>query len=191
MTEIGPVSYACPHSSEVLHILETEFLPEVVDPLTLEPVPVGGQGELVLTNFGRSASPLLRYRTGDLVQASSEPCGCGTLNMGLLGGIRGRVDDMVVVRGVNLHPSAVEAVLNQFQGIAEYRVALYTERSMWEVAIQIEPSEEVSSPNALRDEVEAALRATFNLRIPVVVVSLGTLPRFEMKSRRWVRTDLR
>ena len=100
----------------------------------------------------------------------------------------GRVDDMVVVRGVNLHPSGVETVLHQFSQIAEYRVLLTTKRAMSEIAIEIEPREGERTGTQLSQEIETALRAVFNLRIPVTAVEQGTLPRFEMKAKRWVRT---
>lgn len=190
MTEIGPVTYECPAQQGVLHILEESFIPEVVDPATGKGVSYGEKGELVLTNLGRVGSPLLRYRTGDLVQAEApSPCVCGRCDMALRGGILGRVDDMVVVRGVNLYPSAIEAALRSFPEVAEYRVELFFERAMQEARIQVEPQASVASPEALREEIETALRATFNLRIPVSMVAAGTLPRFELKAKRWVRLE--
>lgn len=187
MTEIGPVSYECPYDPSILHLLEESFIPEVLDTKTGLPTSVGEKGELILTNLGRTGSPLLRYRTGDLVQLATAPCGCGSLDMALRGGILGRVDDMFVVRGVNLHPSAVETVLHRFDQIAEYRVLLTTARAMSEIAIEIEPRE--GTGETLAQEVETTLRAVFNLRIPVTAVPQGSLPRFEMKARRWVRTQ--
>ncbi len=190
MTEIGPVTYECPAQQGVLHILEEEFIPEVIDPKTGEHIPLGEKGELVLTNLGRMGSPLLRYRTGDLVQAeATAPCLCGCYDMALRGGILGRVDDMAVVRGVNLYPSAVEAALREFPEVAEYRVELFLERAMWEARILVEAQPSVASPEILREEIETTLRATFNLRIPVSMVAAGTLPRFELKAKRWVRVE--
>lgn len=188
MTEIGPVSVECPVCPGVLHILENRFFPEVLDPETLQPVGPGERGELVLTNLGRVGSPLLRYRTGDIVQrAASEPCACGRYELALEGGILGRTDDMVVVRGVNLYPSAVEAVLRRFADVGEYRVTLKTVNALLEAVVELEAQEGCPEPEGLRSAVESALRATFNLRIPVVLVGAGTLPRFELKARRWVR----
>ncbi|MCX6380167.1 MAG: AMP-binding protein [Armatimonadetes bacterium] len=190
MTEIGPVTYECPAQQGVLHILEEGFIPEVIDPKTGEHIPLGEKGELVLTNLGRMGSPLLRYRTGDIVQAeANSPCLCGCYDMALRGGILGRVDDMAVVRGVNLYPSAVEAALREFPEVAEYRVELFLERAMWEARILVEAQPSVASPESLREEIETTLRATFNLRIPVLMVTAGTLPRFELKAKRWVRVD--
>src|SRR5262249_50548419 len=102
MTEIGPVTYECTRRRGVLHVMEESYIPEVIDRNTLEPVGPGGSGELILTNLGRTGSPILRYRTGDIVQpALTSPCECGSAELALEGGIIGRVDDMVVVRGVN------------------------------------------------------------------------------------------
>jgi phenylacetate-CoA ligase len=185
MTEVGPVSYQCPRRRGVLHIMEAAYFPEVIDPDTLEPVGAGGTGELVLTNLGRVGSPVLRYRTGDTVRLTQESgCACGSQEMALEGGILGRRDDMVVVRGVNLYPSAVEQVLRSSGGVAEYRVEVYSERSLTEVSIQIEPSAGEDAA-ALSHRIGAALHYAFGLRIAVSSVPVGTLPRFEAKSKRW------
>jgi phenylacetate-CoA ligase len=186
MTEVGPVTYECPRRPGVLHVMEAAYFPEVIDPDTLEPVGPGGTGELVLTNLGRVGSPILRYRTGDTVRLAQETgCECGSQEMALEGGILGRRDDMVVVRGVNLYPSAVEQVLRSSGGVAEYRVDVYSERSLTEVSIQIEPFAGEDAA-ALSHRVEAALHYAFGLRIAVSSVPPGTLPRFEAKSKRWL-----
>lgn len=188
MTETGPVTYECPVRAGVLHVMESGFLPEVVDPATGCPTPPGKTGELILTNLGRTGSPLVRYRTGDLVRlAAEERCVCERYEMALEGGILGRVDDMVVVRGVNLYPGAFEAVLRAHEQVAEYRVECATDRPLPEVTVHIEPVTGCADPLELGRAVEAALRATFHLRVPVAVVQPGTLPRFELKSRRWIR----
>ena len=116
MTEIGPVSYGCPKRPGVLHIVADSYIPEVIDPLTLQPVSRGVTGELVLTNLGRLGSPLIRYRTSDIVRAATEDrCVCGTGDLALEGGILGRTDDMLLVRGVNVYPAAVENILRGFE----------------------------------------------------------------------------
>jgi len=96
---VGPVSYPCPARPGVLHVMESEFIAEIIDPQTDLPVAPGAEGELVLTNLGRAASPLLRYRTEDRVRPSRDPCDCGRNDLRLEGGILSRVDDMLVVRG--------------------------------------------------------------------------------------------
>ena len=187
MTETGPVSYSCPVRPGVLHVMESAYIAEVISTSDGRPVPPGGTGELVLTNLGRTASPILRYRTGDLVERAAEwPCACGRYDLALAGGILGRTDDMVVVRGVNVYPSAVEDVLRAF-GVAEYRVEIRTERALPELSIQVEPTPEHKDGAGLAHHIEAALNNALALRIPVSCVHSGELPRFEMKARRWVR----
>jgi phenylacetate-CoA ligase len=167
MTETGPVSYGCPARPGVLHVIESSYIVEVID------------NELILTNLGRIGSPLIRYRTGDLVHAVRGVCACGTNDVALEGGILGRTDDMVVVRGVNIYPTAVEQVLRS-EGVTEYRVEVRTERALTELHVRVE-----AAPGATA-RLEAALSSAFSLRIPVSSVEIGTLPRFEAKARRWV-----
>lgn len=187
MTEIGPVTYECPLRPGVLHVMESGFIPEVLDPATLLPVDPGAEGELVLTNLGRVGSPLIRYRTGDRVRPGTSPCACGRYELALEGGILGRTDDMVVVRGVNLYPSAVEDVLRRHPGWAEYRVEVLAGTPFAELRVELEPAPECGDPEQLAREVQGALRDVFSLRVPVRCVPAGTLPRFELKARRWVR----
>jgi phenylacetate-CoA ligase len=190
MTEVGPVSYPNPRFPGVLHILEESFLAEVLDPATGKPVAPGEVGELVLTTLGRVASPLLRYRTGDLVRPSRRsPQELGYPDLALEGGILARVDDMVVVRGVNLYPSAVEEVLRAHNGVAEYRVELSRRGAMAEARVVVEPAAEVHDTASLARDLESALRTTFQLRIPVHLAAPGELPRFEMKAQRWQRQE--
>ncbi len=139
MTEIGPVSYGCPKRPGVLHVIADSYIAEIIDPLTLKSVPRGVTGELVLTNLGRFGSPLIRYRTSDIVQASPENrCVCGTLDLALEGGILGRTDDMLLVRGVNVYPAAVENILRGFEAVGEYRVEIHNHRTLPELQIQVE-----------------------------------------------------
>jgi phenylacetate-CoA ligase len=187
MTEIGPVTYECPERRGVLHVIESGFIAEVLEPDGRRPVPPGGAGELILTNLGRLGSPLLRYRTGDLVQHSAEArCACGSYELALEGGILGRTDDMVIVRGVNIYPSAIEDVLRGCEGVAEYRVEVRNTYALPELTIQVEPALDHDDAG-LAQRVEAALNNAFGLRVSVSSVSCGSLPRFEMKARRWVR----
>ncbi len=167
MTETGPVSYGCPSRPGVLHVIESSYIAETID------------NELILTNLGRIGSPLIRYRTGDLVKAVHGTCICGTTDVALEGGILGRTDDMVVVRGVNIYPTALEEVLRT-EGVAEYQVEVRTERALTELRIQVEGP--VST-----HQLEAALTNAFSLRIPVSAVPDGSLPRYEAKSKRWIR----
>jgi phenylacetate-CoA ligase len=191
MTEVGPVTYECPAHPCRLHVIDSAYLAEVIDPGTLAPVRLGEEGELILTTLKRTGSPLIRYRTGDLVRqsphhAESRPCECGRFETALEGGIIGRTDDMVVVRGVNVYPSAIEQILRQFSEIAEYQVRVQNRGAMTELLISIEAASTAESPAALVTSVEKALQTSLNLRIPVQSVAANSLPRSELKARRWV-----
>jgi phenylacetate-CoA ligase len=140
---------------------------------------------LVLTTLGRLGTPLIRYRTGDLVKVATNPPP-EVAHLALDGGILGRTDDMIIVRGVNVYPSAVESVVRRFSDIAEYRVDLTDERGMAEMALTIEPVKGADGKTVAKTLAEA-LRASLALRIPVTTVAAGTLPRFEMKAKRWVK----
>lgn len=189
MTEVGPVTYECPARPGVLHVMESGYYAEVIEPATGQPVAPGGGGELVLTPLGRIASPLLRYRTGDLVNPApaSTPCACGTQELALEGGILGRVDDMVIVRGVNVYPAAVEEIIHAAGGVAEYQVTVTTRGPLTELALAIEPAAEAGDAAALARKIGGAFETALGLRIPVNLVPAGSLPRFEMKARRWRR----
>lgn len=186
MTEVGPVTYECPQQSGVLHVIESAYFAEVIDPATGK---AASSGELVLTTLTRTGSPLLRYRTGDLVKCGvrSGECGCGRHEMTLAGGILGRVDDMIIVRGVNVYPTAVEEIIRRFDEVREYRVHVRQQQTLVELRVELEPSDLCPDPAGLTAQVQKALDAAFNLRIPVETVAAGSLPRFEMKASRWVK----
>ena len=185
MTEVGPVSFECAERPGVLHIMEHAFIAEIIDPATGQHVESGTMGELVLTTLSRTGSPVVRYRTGDLVRSSHETvCKCGRSELALEGGILGRSDDMVVVRGVNVYPSAVEEIIQQCGGIAEYRVRVTNEKALMELQIEVEP-EPTSNHAALAEQLERKFQDLLSLRVSTKVVS--SLPRFEMKAARWIR----
>ena len=181
MTEVGPVTYESPRRPCTLLVMEHAYLAEVIHPVTHAEVAPGETGELILTTLGRVGAPLLRYRTGDLVRKTYVGH-----QFALAGGILSRADDMVIVRGVNLYPSAVETVVRSLDGIAEYRVHVTQDRAMAELAVQIEPTADCRNPQGLAERLASALEAAFALRIPVRTVNRGELPPFEMKARRWV-----
>ena len=176
MTEVGPVACEDPQRERVLRIIEESYYAEAIQPGSAEPVREGQVGELVLTPLGRTSWPLLRYRTGDLVKWSRDKYG-----IALEGGIIGRADDMLVVRGVNIYPTAVESVVRSIPEIGEYRAAVTRRGSMAELEVQIESEDDGA---ALR--LERALDQAFALRVPVSRVPTGSLPQFEMKARRWI-----
>lgn len=179
MTEMGAYGYSCARR-EGIHVNERQFFAEIVHPQTLEPVADGEVGELVLTNFGRLGYPLIRYRTGDLVRRADARCACGRETRLLPGGVLGRVDDMVVIRGVNIYPQSLEAVIREFPEVAEFRIVYYTREAMDQVKVQVE------APDAVAAALARRLRERIGLRIDVEPVAAGTLPRFEMKARRVV-----
>ena len=182
MTEVGPVSYECAERPGTLCVIEASYFAEIIDPITGQPVGDGQNGELVLTTLGRRGSPLLRYRTGDVVRKAFVDD-----TLAFEGGILGRSDDMVIVRGVNIYPTAVEQIIREHAEIAEYRVELGKSGAMDEIAITIESVDGCATPAALAAKLESELRGAFGLRIPVSLATPGALPRFEMKAKRWVR----
>jgi phenylacetate-CoA ligase len=184
MTECGPIGIECREGPGGLHLLETECLAEVVD-AEGRTVPDGTAGELVLTTFGRPGSPLLRYRTGDLVCVDPNPCACGRALRRLEGGIRGRVDDMIVVRGNNLYPDALQTLLHRFAEVAEYRVELDETGVLPVLRVEVEPYPAADA--GLAGRVGQAIRDALLFRAEVRTVPPGSLPRFEMKARRLVR----
>jgi phenylacetate-CoA ligase len=170
-TEAGPYAYACTHGG--LHIDEAQFAYEIVD------------GELLVTPLGRTGFPVLRYRTGDVVLDSDERCPGGHDDRWLPGGIVGRTDDMVVIRGMNVYPSAVDEAVRSVTGSGEFRITFYTEAGgMDEVKLEVELADG-SAARRLQD----VMRHQLGLRIRIVPVAAGALPRSENKSRRVV--DLR
>ena len=191
MTEVGPVTLECPVRPGVLHVMESSYYAEVIDPASGQPA---SEGELVLTTLVRTGSPLLRYRTGDLIRCGMRraerqitACGCGRFDLTLEGGILGRVDDMIIVRGVNIYPRAIEEMIRGFAKVAEYRVHVGVAQALTELRVEIEPVAGVTNTKGLASELEQLFLKTLALRVPVSVVAAGTLPRFEMKARRWVK----
>lgn len=168
MTELGPTGFSC-SARDGVHLIESEFIFEVLP-----------DGELVATNLGRWGMPLIRYRTGDRVEVASEPCSCGSPYLKIVGGIRGRVDDMFTVRGVNLYPSQVEEVVRRHPEISEFLIERRVERHMDEVVLLLETSVKDFSTRRL----EADLRQVLGVRLACQVVERGKLPRSELKSKR-------
>ncbi|MGK0187715.1 MAG: phenylacetate-CoA ligase [Verrucomicrobiales bacterium] len=183
LTEVGPVSYEDPEKPGRLCVIEDAYFAEILDLETGFEVTDGGRGELVLTTLSRIGCPLLRYRTGDLVQKARGSDGA----LALEGGILGRVDDMIVVRGVNLYPSAIEGIIRRFENVVEYQVVERTCNEMAEVTVNVEIAEGINRNSAIAS-IETALKNAFGLRIPVKIAEDG-LPRFEFKSRRWVKEE--
>jgi len=188
MTEVGPVTYECPERPGVLHVIESSYVAEIVDPLSGQAVQSGEEGELILTPLGRMGMPLLRYRTGDIVKSAQYTiCDCGRHDLALEGGILGRTDDMVIVRGVNIHPSAVDEVIRSVPGVTEYRVTVASASTMPELSVEVEFEAAGASADERAKEIEAGFQRAFSLRVPVAAAAAGSLPRAETKSRRWLK----
>jgi phenylacetate-CoA ligase len=181
---IGPgVSCECIEERAGLHVFEDHFLVECLDPRTGEPVPEGERGELVFTSLTKEAIPIIRYRTGDLSSLTSEPCGCGR-TFQRMAHITGRADDMLVVRGINVFPSDVEAVLMELPELApQYRLVVDREHALDTVEVQVEARRE---GGAVGEQVATHLRSSLGIAFVVTVVPGHTIPRSEGKALRVV-----
>jgi phenylacetate-CoA ligase len=184
MTELGPTGFSCA-ARDGVHLIESEFIFEVRDDAgAVHSLPESGtiSGELVGTNLGRWGSPLIRYRTGDRVEVTRAPCECGSPFAKMVGGIRGRVDDMFTVRGVNLYPSQVEDLVRRHPTIGEFSIEVRSLRGMEEVTILCECQGDDGEPTVLTLANE--LRLALGARIECRQVAAGSLPRSDLKSRR-------
>jgi phenylacetate-CoA ligase len=180
-TEAGPMAIECPENPCGLHVIETDHLVEVIDPDSGEPKATGEVGELVVTTLGRWGSPLVRYRTGDLVRVDPKPCPCGRSFVRLAGGILGRTDDMIHLRGNNVYPAALEGIIRRF-AVAEYRINVDRTAALAELRIEIEP--EKDHDPRLADKIAQAIQDDLLFRAGVFLVPSGSLPRFDMKANR-------
>jgi phenylacetate-CoA ligase len=194
MTEIGTIMvFECAHQPGGTHIIEDNMIEEVIDPVTLEPVPYGTRGERVVTSFGRGAIPLIRYRTGDLVcKVPAGRCSCGRGFDIYEGGILGRVDDMKIIRGTNVYPRAIEAIVREFPDVDEFQTVISHEGIRDEITLRIEMK--ADWPDDRWDDLCADLQrrlahAHEGLNIRIDRAGPGELPRFELKAKRTV--DLR
>jgi phenylacetate-CoA ligase len=181
----GPgVASECLEARDGLHVLEDHFLVEVVDPASGKPLPDGDEGELVFTTLAKEALPLIRYRTGDIGSLVRAPCDCGR-TLARLASLRGRRDDMLIVRGVNLFPSNVEHLLLGVGDVApHYRLIVEREGPLDELTVECEPASDGVDRGELGARLEGLLREHTGIRIGVAVVEPGALPRSEGKAVR-------
>ena len=140
----------------------------------------------MITNLGRTASPIIRYRTGDIVVRQSLACVCGRTWARLEGGIRARADDMVNIRGVNVYPVGIESVVRHFADVVEFRSTVSRPGAMRSLRLEIELQPGIADSSSVAHRVAGELREALGLTVPVQVVAPGTLPRFEMKASRFV-----
>jgi phenylacetate-CoA ligase len=186
LTEVGPVAVECLENPCGMHVMARDYVAEVIDPATGDAVAPGTVGEFVVTNLGRLGSPLVRYRTGDLVRLDPEPCPCRRPWPRLAGGVLGRTDDMIHLRGNNIYPTALEAVVRRFADVAEYRVTVDRTGPLAAVRIEVEPTTDGTN---VAERVGRAIRDELFFRADVAEVAPGTLPRFELKARRIIQNE--
>ncbi len=190
MTEIGTIMiFECAHQPGGTHIIEDHFIEEVIDPQSEEGVPYGTLGERVVTSFGRGFIPLIRYRTKDMVlKVPHTTCRCGRTWDLYDGGIRGRWDDMKLIRGTNVYPRAVESIVREHDAIDEFQIYIWRKDIQDEITIKVDlkPGREADWP-ALQPALARSLaEAHEGLRVNIELAPTGTLPRFELKARRLV-----
>ncbi len=191
---IGPGYSGECYKKNGMHIAEDHFYTEVVDPDTLEPLPMGEKGELVITSLTKEACPVLRYRTRDISWLDDSPCSCGRTSM-RMAKVQGRSDDMLIIRGVNVFPSQIESVLMSMKEVAPfYEIVVTSEGYMDKLEVKVELTDatlldDFTELEKLRNKVRASLHTTLNIDARVTLVSTGTLKRFEGKAKRV--TDLR
>jgi phenylacetate-CoA ligase len=186
LTEVGPLSYECWEAPGFLHLNEAEFIVEILKPGTNQVVPDGQQGELIVTNLGRTASPVIRYRTGDIVVRTRGKCPCGRTTARLVGGVLARTDDMINVKGVNVFPTAIESVVRSFQEVVEFQTTVIAKNAMRSLSVTIEVDDSIEHPSTIENKVSRKLYEALGLSISVTSVEPGTLPRFDMKARRFI-----
>ena len=194
---IGPgVASEC-EVQDGLHVFDDHFLPEIVDPATLGPVPPNTRGELVFTSLTKEAFPILRYRTRDVSLLKTDPCPCGRTHY-RMERITGRTDDMLIIRGVNVFPSQIEGALMEIEGTEpHYLIVVDREGSRLdhlEVWVEVSPgmvSDEVRKLEVFEQRVAAALESALGLSLKVRLVEPKTIARSEGKAKRVVdRRDL-
>ncbi len=177
-SEVGPWGFADP-AGHGIYVNEAEFIAEFYSVESGKPAGEGELSELVLTSLGRTGSPIIRYRTGDLVRPTwNDPQSCNFVL--LQRGALGRVDDMLIIRGVNIFPSSIEQILRGFPEIVEFRMVAFRQGQM--DALRIEIEDRLARP----ERVEKELRLRLGLKVQVECVELGSLPRYELKGRRFV-----
>ena len=184
---LGPgVAAECVEERAGLHGWEDQFLFEVIDPESGEPLPMGESGELVITTLTKQALPMLRYRTRDITRLSTEPCSCGRTHVRILR-VTGRNDDMLIIRGVNVYPSQIEAVMVGFAGIApHYQLVVRREGSMDTLAAEIEAATETASGDyeKLAGEIRHHIKSLVGVTCDVQLKAPGEVPRSQGKAVR-------
>lgn len=185
MTETGPVTVECSATPGLLHIIEHAFIAEVIDPNTQKKLSLGSIGELVLSSIGRAGCPLLRYRTGDIVQLNHQKCACGFKGQSLVGGILSRADEMIFLKGNNLYPSALQNKLHAIEGIVDFRITFYKTEANPQLLFEVETLR--TDSESITDTIEKMIQTAFLFKPIIKIVPKGTLTRQEMKSKRFIQ----
>jgi phenylacetate-CoA ligase len=187
---MGPgVSIECLEAKNGLHVFEDHFLPEIIDPITMEPLPYGQAGELVITTLTKEAFPVIRYRTRDISVLHPEPCKCGR-TLVRMGRLQGRTDDMLIIRGVNVFPSQIEAVLMEVQGVEpHYQIVVDRTGQMDTLEVKVEVdeatfSDEVRQLQVLEKKIEHNIKDYLGVSAKVRLVEPRSIPRSEGKAQR-------
>ena len=184
---IGPgVSCSCEHS-ELLHIFEDHFLTEIIHPKTGEPVPDGERGELVITTLTKQALPIIRYRTGDITSIIKEPCKCGRTHA-RMESVLGRIDDMIIVNGVNIYPSQVEHVIANSEGVTlNYQIVVDKKGHLDKLEIMVEVSDDITmgeDMECIKKEIQSSLLNNLYINVDVKLVEPRTMERSRGKAVR-------
>jgi phenylacetate-CoA ligase len=186
---IGPgVSAEC-DAKNGLHIFEDYFIPEIIDPETMQVLPPGEKGELVITAVGKEALPMIRYRTKDITRLMYEPCSCGR-TLVRMERVTGRSDDMLIIRGVNVFPSQIESVLLQIEGVEpQYQIVVCREGSLDQMDVQVEvtPSlftDELSRMEHLRNTIRQKIKDIVGVTCEVTLVEPKKIERSMGKAKR-------
>jgi phenylacetate-CoA ligase len=186
LTEIGAYGFQCQHQEHAVHVNESEYILEILDPITGRKKPEGELGEMVLTNLGRPCAPSIRFRTKDLVKLKKEGCPCGRTFKMLDGGVLGRADDMILIRGLNIFPSQIgERIQRHLMVGEEYQIVAYDRKGMGEIKVLME-LEEGRDTQEVTHALKRDLRQRFEIRMEVEVVPKGTLVRSDYKSKRFI-----
>ena len=185
MTETGPVTVECSATPGLLHIIDHAFIAEVIDPNTQKKLSFGSIGELVLSSIGRAGCPLLRYRTGDIVQLNHQKCACGFKGQSLMGGILSRADEMIFLKGNNIYPSALQNKLHSIERIVDFRITFYKTEANPQLLFEVETLQ--TDSESITDTIEKMIQTAFLFKPVIKIVPNGTLPRQEMKSKRFIQ----
>ncbi len=187
---LGPgVAIECIEAKKGLHIWEDAFIPEIIDPETGEVLPDGEEGELVITTIQKEAIPLLRYRTRDITRIIKEPCKCGRTHR-RIERIKGRTDDMLIIRGVNIFPSQIESLFMETEGVEpHYQIIVDRVNNLDTMEVKVEVSEKIFSDEIkhlqkLKEQIEKDIKDLYGISVKVTLAEPKTLQRFEGKAKR-------